>query len=122
MASATFDVGTVGAGRTAPVFANSKKPLKFVTGTIAFDSSYPTNGESITTIADKFATVYGVLVSPASGYTFEYDIANKKVKAFWVDTTVDGAALAEVANTTNLSALSAVPFIAWGIGGAGAVS
>ena len=50
---------------------------------IAFDSSYPTGGESL-----DWATLFGLIdldtcmISPASGYAFEYDYANKKVRAF----------------------------------------
>src|SRR5688500_14893048 len=119
-----YDVGTVGAGRTAPVFANSKKPLKFVTGTIAFDTSYPTGGESFTSIGDKFAggVPQGIIFESKGGYTFSYDYTNEKVIAYWVDTTVDGAAQAQVANTTDLSSITGVRFLAWGLPGAGATS
>ena len=119
--AATFDVGTVGAARTAPVFANSKKPLKIVTGTIAFDNSYPTGGEATTAISAKFATLQGVIFESKSGYVFEYDYTNNKVKAMWGDNNnaADGP-LVEVANTTDLSAVTGVRFFAWGLPGAAA--
>lgn len=50
---------------------------------VAFDSSYPTGGESIDTDAlfgmhyVNFATI-----EPASGYSFQYDYANDKIKAY----------------------------------------
>ena len=52
--------------------------------------------------------------SPASGYIFQYDYTNKKVKAYWptTDSTAPNVAK-EVANTTNLSTVT-VNFIAFG--------
>lgn len=81
-------------------------------GTIAFDSSYPTNGEAI---SFGIANVSIVIVAPAGGYTFEYDSSAGKIKAYYGDysSTSDGA-LTEVANATDLSALTAVPYIAIG--------
>lgn len=116
-ATIAFDVGTgPGGSRTQPTFANNKGPMKFVTGTFAFDSSYPTGGEAFTELADKFATLQGVVFESKGGYTFTFDYTNEKVLAYWVDTTVDGAAQAQVANTTDLSAVTGVRFLAWGIG------
>jgi hypothetical protein len=40
------------------------------------------------------------------GYVVNYDYANQELVARWVDTTVDGAALAEVADTTDLDAVT----------------
>lgn len=77
---------------------------------VTFDSSYPTGGEPLTAADLGFsdhATNLNVL-GFAGGYTLNYDAANAKLMAFWVDTTVDGAAMAEVANTTNLSAVTAL--------------
>lgn len=51
---------------------------KFWSGTITPDSAYPIGGESISL---PF-TPDGVLVEPVSGYTFEYDHTNAKLKAF----------------------------------------
>jgi hypothetical protein len=78
--------------------------------TVTFDSSYATGGEAFDPasygIAGKPAAV---IVAPrpltSSGYVVQYDRVNAKLMVLWVDTTVDGAALAEVANTTNLSTL-----------------
>lgn len=52
-------------------------------GTIAFDSSYPTGGESLTAAELGIGnTAKFVLFSPTSGIVFEYDYTNSKVKAF----------------------------------------
>lgn len=76
---------------------------------VTFDSSYPTGGEALTAAdLDWSDAATNLVVLPlAGGYTLEYDATNAKLLAYWVDTTVDGAKMSEVANTTNLSALIA---------------
>jgi len=49
---------------------------------IAFDSSYPTGGESLTPANLGLKQILQVHVSPKSGYLFEYDYDNEKLKAF----------------------------------------
>ena len=55
-----------------------------------------------------------VRIAPTAGYTFEMDYTNKKILVYWVDTTVDGAAQAQVADTTDLAALTGVRVVARG--------
>lgn len=88
---------------------------RLVTGTIAFDSSYPTGGEALD-LSGKLKTLKSVMLENKSGYVFEYDYANKLVKAYYYDydAGADGAAI-EVANTTDLSAVTGVRFTAIGI-------
>lgn len=105
-----------GIAGTRPMYAASGgRALKVVTGTIAFDSSYPTGGEATTAISGHFTELLGVLFEHEDGYTFKYDYTNNKILAYWVDTSVDGAAQAEVADTTDLSGVTALRFFAWGI-------
>lgn len=85
-----------------------------VVGTVAFDSSYPTGGEALTPATLGLIAVDHINVPAKSGYTFEYDYTNKKLLAYWVDTSVDGAAQAQVVDTTNLSTLTGVRFEAFG--------
>lgn len=118
--------------------------LRLVTGTLAFDSSYPTGGEAISLPLNE---VKGMFIENKSGYMFEYDRINKKVKAFHpraaiantlaasvdagatsvTSTAANGAIItlsgvagvaagpgAEVPNLTDLSALTDVGFLAWG--------
>ena len=118
MATLSFDVGTVGAGRTVPVFANHKRPLKFVTGSFTFDSSYPTGGEDISSIFNKFATCNGIymeapLDSAGTGKHVVIDYTNKKAMLY-----TNAAAPAEVANASDQSGAASLRFIAWGISGA----
>lgn len=127
-----------------------------ISGTIDFDASYPTGGESATGITRYFRTCLRVICDGKSGYTFEWDKTNSKIKVMYVDKvtvttgataaadSVSGAlitnnaaaetaframgtavstdyilgtkdALGEVANTTDLSTLTGVSFIAVGL-------
>lgn len=99
------------------VGAHDGKQLVIEIGTVAFDNSYPTNGEAVT-FGTNMREPLGAVLAPTAGYVFEYDAANKKIKAFrQKDPAAAGGAdiaLPEVGNTTDLSALTAVPFFAWG--------
>jgi len=118
-----------------------------VTGKISFDSSYPTGGESLD-LTDRLRTVLAVFIENKSGYIFEYDYTNKKVKAYYptksqssnlagtvtvTSNTGDGDAGTynvsfsgekgevdagpgeEVADTTDLSSVTNVRFVAYGL-------
>lgn len=119
MASITYDAGTgPGAGATRPAYSQSGgRALKFVTGTFAFDSSYPTGGESITDIANQFTELLGILVNPRLGYVFsvDYTAGAQKLLAYYsdYDAVADGA-LIQVPDTTNLSTVTGVHFVAYG--------
>jgi hypothetical protein len=91
---------------------------KLVTGTITFDSSYVTNGEPlVSTDVGLSSKIEVICCAPASGYVFEYDYDNNKLKAF--NTTkggvipAGGAPGVEVASTTDLSSVTC-RFIAFG--------
>jgi hypothetical protein len=77
-------------------------------GEIAFDSSYPTGGEEVPKNMLKYVkNVKYVFIQPIKGYTFSYDATNKKIIAY-------STAATEVADKTDLSALTAVPVMIWG--------
>lgn len=103
-----------------------------VTGTLAWDSSYPTGGESYsTTLGDN---VLNIRCHPYKGYTFEPDYTNKKILAYALSVAGGAAAagtdalsvksgvlskesagaahapMREVQSTGDLSALTAAPF------------
>ena len=80
---------------------------KVWSGTVTFDDSYPTGGESFTQSNLGFVAFNRVEVNPTAGYVFEYDAANEKIIAYWVDTTTDGAPMAEVTDEEDLSAVVA---------------
>jgi hypothetical protein len=83
-------------------------------GTLAFDSSYPTGGEALTAANLDLSTILFIIIEPNTGYVFQYDYTNSKVIAYWVDTTTDGAPMAQVVDTTNMSAVTAAKFYAVG--------
>ena len=88
-----------------------------VRGTIAFDSSYPTGGEAITLGALGLSTLKALYPFPFAGFVSAWDGSKTapKVLLYWVDTSTDGAALAQVTDETDVaSAVTAVPFIAYG--------
>jgi hypothetical protein len=88
---------------------------KLITGSIAFDSSYPTGGEAMD-LSKKIPTdLHMVWFEANGGYVFQYDYANKKVKAYYADysESTDGV-LIEVANAVDLSGLTDVRFGAIG--------
>lgn len=86
------------------------------TGTVAFDSSYPANGEAVTIGDLGLTSLTDLEVDPSAGYVFEWDgsTTSPKVLAYWVDTTVDGAPLAEVTAATDLSGVTAARYTARG--------
>jgi len=91
------------------------KGLKVGFGTFAMDSEYATGGESLTI----FNNTECVLAQPRGGYVFDYDITNSKMKALYCDNNATVAAstptnFVEVASSADLSALSDVPFVAFG--------
>ena len=54
-----------------------------VSGSLAFDASYPTGGEAITAAALGFArSLNRMIIDTYGGHTFQFDKANLKVKAF----------------------------------------
>lgn len=55
--------------------------LKILTGSIAFDNSYPAGGEAMD-LSALFNVLKGIAFEPQGGFMFQYDHAAKKVKAF----------------------------------------
>lgn len=82
--------------------------------TLAFDNSYPTGGEAITANGVGLTKILGAIIPGNKGFTFEMDLTNLKVIAYWVDTSIDGSPMLEVVNTTDLSAIVAAPAIFYG--------
>ncbi len=53
-----------------------------MTGTIAFDASYPTGGESLSGISGYFSTMLAISFEGEGGYTYAYDKTNNKVLVY----------------------------------------
>ena len=88
--------------------------LKMEVGTIAMDSSYPTGGEAITFPSFDTKPI-AVMIESEDGYVFKYDRTNEKIMAYYGDYSngSDGA-LVQVANTVDLSGVTAAAYIAVG--------
>jgi len=87
--------------------------LKYGVVEVTLDSSYATGGEAV-----AFATILGwyeltavlsLQSSISNGYVPQWDAANAKLQ-MW-EAGADGAALDEVANTTDLSAETITAFV-----------
>lgn len=96
------------------IVSDGGKRLKEMFFTIDLDSSYPTGGEALDLSGD-FNDLLLVQIEPMAGYIFVYDYDNKKVIAYYADydAGADGA-LIEVADTTDLSALTGIRVLARG--------
>lgn len=73
-----------------------------IVGEIAFDNSYPTGGESITIPNAEY--VHDLAVTAEGGYTFPWDKSTSAPKVL----AYSGSS--QVANATDLSALTSVRF------------
>lgn len=88
--------------------------LFFISGQVRFSNAYQAGGETVD-LSSWLRDVKGFVATPAAGYIFEYDYANRKLKAFRFDYAAAAAGPAvEVPAGTDLSAVM-TRFIAWGI-------
>lgn len=90
--------------------------VKLYSGTIALDASYPTGGETIDVSGnERFDTL---ITSSTSGYVFSFVPSSQKLLAYVTKDPGDAGGanvvLQQVADTTDLSAVTAIPFIAIG--------
>jgi hypothetical protein len=86
---------------------------RFVVANLALDSSYPTGGEALTPTDLGLSRIYWLSAEPTGGYTFQYDNANQKLKAF--RTGAINLPGEEVPNATSLAAITAVRVFAFGV-------
>ena len=77
------------------------------TGTIDCDNSYQTGGYDTSKISGQFRRCLNIGFFPRGGYYPEYDKDN--------DTMIVRNSAGEVANATDLSSLTGIPFVAWGL-------
>ena len=107
-----LSITTPGAASTGPAISGGT-PSKFNIKRIQFDDSYPTGGESLTAGDLGFTDIHAVMIdTETSGYVAQYDYSNSKVEVY--EAGADGAALDEVANTTDLSAVY-IRIVAFGL-------
>lgn len=116
MATVTLDAEGPGKGSVRPLFVHSPRKMKMLTGQFAFDSSYPTGGESISDIFDMFATsglLFLFIEQPLSGAQtgkfVKVDYTNKKLILY-----TNASPAVEVANASDQSAITGLRFCAIG--------
>lgn len=120
MATITHSGDAPSRGGSGPVFGAGGRPLKIVTGTITFDSSYPTGGEDVSEVINLFNNIAGVsrceamvfdqpLTGAQTGKFAKVNLTTKKVLLY-----TNASPAVEVANASDQSAIVALPFIAWG--------
>lgn len=97
-------------------FTNINEPRKTVIGRYVGEASYTTGGEAVTAASFGLSRLDALILSNVGegGFAFSYDPSASKIKAMWVDTTTDGAPLAEASSTTDVSG-SPVDYIAIGL-------
>ena len=82
--------------------------MNMVLALVSFDSSYPTGGEALTPGNLGLASIEEIFINAKNGYIFEYDKANKKLKAFAPSGAASGVAtipVTDVADTSGDKAL-----------------
>jgi hypothetical protein len=83
-------------------------------GTLAFDATYPTGGESFTARQVGLSTLKNFFAYPSAGYVFEWDRTASKLKAFQGDNPNAAAAPMVEVVPGSLAALTAVKWEASG--------
>jgi hypothetical protein len=82
--------------------------LRYVIGTLAFDSSYGTGGESLAPADVGLMKFYDVRIHQTAGYAFAFDYTNNKVLAYWAPALSHTHALSiPLLTVTGLTQLSA---------------
>ena len=86
--------------------------VRLRTSVLTPDSSWLAAGEVVDPDDLGFNVILGlVCIADGGGYVWTWDPTNLKVLAYWVDTTTDGAPLAAVVDTTDLSGVT--PTLLW---------
>lgn len=120
MATIAYDGQSPGASGSRPAFWQSARPIKVVTGTFTFDTSYPTGGEDISDIFNQFqgiGSTSGLLGihmadptgSAGTGKSVVIDYTAKKALLY-----TNAAPPVQVADTSDQSGAANLRFIAWG--------
>lgn len=80
------------------------RSLGILTGVIAFDSSYPTGGELASGITKFFKSCHRLICDAKGGYVFEWDKANGKIKVIAPVNVIASTGVADANNTVMKSA------------------
>lgn len=114
MATITYDAESPGKAAERPVKSRSPRRQILLTGSYAFDNSYPTGGEDISDIFNQFSSLLGLVIehpffSAGTGKWVRIDYTAKKAMLF-----TNAATPAEVANASDQSGATGLRFVAWG--------
>lgn len=93
------------------ILGASARGARIEYGTVAFDSQYATGGESVS--LPGFKEIVYLAAGPKAGYVFEFDQENSKLKVLEVSGATSDV-LVQVASSSDLSALTSVPYLAIG--------
>ena len=96
-------------GAVTVVLRKRRHDMSYVVADITMAASYATNGDTYTLAQFEAGNAIDAIVFSGnpSGYQFEADLTNKKIKVRQGDNTNAAAAPgSEVPNTTNLSAIT----------------
>jgi hypothetical protein len=89
------------------VSTSSTWPIsRTVVANVLLDNSYPTGGYTLSAATLGMQGVASLTAHPTAGYVFEYIQSTGKLKAFRDATPAAAAPLPEVANATDLSAVT----------------
>ena len=82
MATITNSAPQLGSGAKSKRYSGTPKPTTTKVKTLTFDSSYPDNGESISTLFDEFSEVIDIAFEPKGSYVFDVDYTNEKIVVY----------------------------------------
>lgn len=82
--------------------------LRYVRGSLSFDASYPTGGESLTAANLGLRVIDAIHIHHTKGVSFEYDYTNSKILAYNPGVTV-GAAGALTLDDFVMTGVAATP-------------
>lgn len=100
-------------GKSYSALADVGSGMVIESGTVAFDNSYPTGGEAVT-FSVPVANIISVFFAPYGGRLYTYERATEKIKAWFCRGGTASGVLVEVSNTSDLSAMSNVPYLLFG--------
>ena len=90
--------------------------MQVSTGTVAFDTTYPAGGEAFTHDMVGFSQEIEMadFGEPCGGHVILFDRVNQKAKVYYGDYSAGADGVLVENAVADISALTAVPFIAWG--------
>lgn len=117
MATVTLDAAGPGLAATRPVYAANPRAVKLISGSFAFDNSYPTGGESLSGITDHFRECLGIIMDQpiiVGAQTGKFLKVSGSGTTYVAKLFTNASPFAEVANASDQSLVTGLKFFAWG--------